>query len=138
MAKGKKLETLDIYKIMLCYFATRNYSEVERQLGIPRQTVEKIYNEHKNDEEFIKLCQQKKDDFIEKANRIIDKALNRIEKELEENEKIPLNQLATTLGIVADKKNIVETGAVEKETPSVQINIVDNSNLEKTLYGDEE
>jgi hypothetical protein len=138
MAKGKQLEMLDIYKIMLCYYTTRNYSEVERRLGIPRKTVEKIYNEHKNDEEFQKLCQQKKDEFVEKANRIIDKTMNRIEKELDSDTKIPLNQLATTLGITIDKKALVETEINTTETPSVQINIVDNSNLESTLYEEEE
>ncbi len=137
MAKGKQLEMLDIYKIMLCYYTTRNYSEVERRLGVPRKTVEKIYNEHKDDEEFKKLCQQKKEEFVEKANRIIDKTMNRIEQELDSDTKIPLNQLATTLGITIDKKTLVENGTLTNETPIVNVNIVDNSNLEKTLYEEE-
>jgi hypothetical protein len=64
--------------------------------------------------------------------------MNRIEKELDSDTKIPLNQLATTLGIAIDKKALVETGINTTETPSVQINIVDNSNLESTLYEEEE
>lgn len=138
MTKGKQVEMLDIYKIMLCYFETRNFSEVERRLNIPRKTIEKIYNEHKEDEEFKKLCQQKKDEFVEQANRIINKTMNRIEKELDSDTRIPLNQLATTLGITIDKKSIVEAGTTGSDTPSVQINIVDNSNLEKALYEEEE
>lgn len=138
MTKGKPVEMLDIYKIMLCYFTTRNFSEVERRLNIPRKTIEKIYNEHKDDEEFKKLCQQKKEEFVEQANRIINKTMDRIEKELDSDTKIPLNQLATTLGITIDKKSLVETGSIDKETPSVQINIVDNSNLETSLYDEEE
>ena len=134
MTKGKPVEMLDIYKIMLCYFTTRNFSEVERRLNIPRKTIEKIYNEHKDDEEFKKLCQEKKEEFIEQANRIINKTMNRIETKLDSNTEIPLNQLATTLGITIDKKTLIESGTIEKETPVVKIDIVDNSNLEKTLY----
>lgn len=134
MTKGKPVEMLDIYKIMLCYFTTRNFSEVERRLNIPRKTIEKIYNEHKDDEEFKKLCQEKKEEFIEQANRIINKTMNRIETKLDSNTEIPLNQLATTLGITIDKKTLIESGTIEKETPVVKIDIVDNSNLEQTLY----
>lgn len=134
MTKGKPVEMLDIYKIMLCYFTTRNFSEVERRLNIPRKTIEKIYNEHKDDEEFKKLCQEKKEEFIEQANRIINKTMNRIENKLDSNTEIPLNQLATTLGITIDKKTLIETGTIEKETPVVKIDIVDNSNLESKLY----
>ena len=134
MTKGKPVEMLDIYKIMLCYFTTRNFSEVERRLNIPRKTIEKIYNEHKDDEEFKKLCQEKKEEFIEQANRIINKTMNRIETKLDSNTEIPLNQLATTLGITIDKKTLIESGTIEKETPVVKIDIVDNSNLESKLY----
>ena len=137
MTKGKPVEMLDIYKIMLCYFTTRNFSEVERRLNIPRKTIEKIYNEHKDDEEFKKLCQEKKEEFIEQANRIINKTMNRIETKLDSNTEIPLNQLATTLGITIDKKTLIESGTIEKETPVVKIDIVDNSNLESKLYEEE-
>lgn len=139
MARGKQTDNETLYKVMALYFVTNNYSETARRLNMPYETVEDLVKRHINDEEFAKLHQLTKEEFITKANRIIDKAMNRIEKELEDNEKIPLNQLATTLGIITDKKNIAETGGTITETPSVQINIVDNSNLEKTLYnGDEE
>ena len=134
MARGKKTDSETIYKVMASYFVTNNYAETARRLDMPYDTVEDLVKRHINDEEFTKLHELTKDEFISRANKIIDKTMDRIEKELEDNNKIPLNQLATTLGIITDKKNIAEAGATITETPSVQINIVDNSNLDKTLY----
>ena len=37
-----------------------------------------------------------------------------------------------------DKKSLVEAGTTATETPSVQINIVSNDNLEEALYDEEE
>lgn len=138
MAKGQKTDNETIYKIMISMFATNNFAETSRLLDIPASTVEKIYKENKDKPEFVELCLQKKDEFVEKASKIIDKLLERIMDELETNDKIPLNQLSTTLGIVCDKKRISESGMVENTTPNVSINIVDNSNLERLMYEEEQ
>ena len=60
MAKGKKTDNETIYKIMINMFSTNNFNETARQLNIPVKTVEKIYKENKEKEEFTKLCIQKK------------------------------------------------------------------------------
>lgn len=138
MAQGKKTDNETILKVMLSYTCTGNFNETARVLNLPESTVRKIYYDNKDNEDYKKLCEQKKLNFVEKANRIIDKTLNRIEQELDSDTKIPLNQLATTLGITLDKKTLVETGATSNETPVVQVNIVDNSNLESTLYEEED
>lgn len=81
--KGKKLDNETIYKIMLSYAVTRNYSETGRNLGIPESTVRKIVDDNKEDELFAKLCEQKRDEFVESADKIIYKATNLLERKLD-------------------------------------------------------
>ena len=87
--RGKKTDNATIYKIMVNCFITNNCSETARQLGIPENTVNKIFNENKNKEEFKKLWEIKSDEFVEKADRIINKAINILDRRLtvaEENQ----------------------------------------------------
>ena len=137
MAQGKKTDNQTIYNIMCSYFETRNYSQTGRDLDIPQQTVEKIVKEHIRDEEFRKLWEQKKEDFSTKADLIIYKAMDRLTKELDSNKDIPVNQLTTAIGTLYDKKIMNQNGIVN-ETPLVQINVIDNSNLEKVLYDEKD
>lgn len=120
MAKGKKTDNGTIYKVMLSYIVTRNYSETARQLDMPESTVRKIIDDNKDKEEFAKLCEEKRDEFVEKATRLIDKALNRLEKALDDNkERIPVNNLSTVIGTLYDKRNLSEG----KATVNTDINI---------------
>lgn len=110
MAKGKKTDNETLYKIMLSMFSTNNFNETSRQLGIPAKTVEKIYKENKDKEEFAKLCVQKKDEFIETATRIINKATTLLEKRLETalNNQDELEEIIDQIWQM-DKKDYNET-----------------------------
>ena len=126
--RGKKTDNETIYKIMISYFSTNNFSETARQLNIPVETVEDIYKRNKDKEEFIKLHKEKTDDFIEKANRIIDKAMNRLEATLDDKkEKIAVNNLSTVIGTLVDKRNLAEG----KATVNTDINIKMNKEIEE-------
>lgn len=83
MAQGKKTDNETIYKVMLSYITTRNYSETGRQLNMPESTVRKIIDDNKDKEEFAKLCEEKRDEFIEKADKIIYKATELLERRLD-------------------------------------------------------
>lgn len=122
MARGKKTDNETIYKIMISMFNTNNFNETSRQLNIPVKTVEKIFKENKDKEEFTKLCMQKKEEFAEKATRIIDKALNRLEKALDDKEeKIPVNNLSTVIGTLFDKKNLAEGKATSNTDITIKM-----------------
>ena len=56
MARGKKTDNKTIYKIMVSMFSTNNFAETAKQLKIPATTVEKIYKENKDKDEFVELC----------------------------------------------------------------------------------
>lgn len=138
MARGKQTDTETVYKIMLSMFATNNFSETGRRLGVPTTTVENIYKANKDKEEFVKLRNEKRGEFVEKADKIINKAMERLLKELDSEDKIAVNNLSTVIGTLYDKKKIEQVGKVETGTPEVNINIIDNSVLEKALYEEEE
>lgn len=128
MAKGKKTDNETIYKIMISVFSTGNFSETSRQLDIPVGTVEDIYKRNIDKEEFIKLRKEKTEEFAEKATRLIDKALNRLEKVLDdEEEKIPVNNLSTVIGTLYDKRNLAEG----KATVNTDINIKMDKKVEE-------
>lgn len=138
MAQGKKTDTQTIYNIMASYFDTRNYAQTGRDLGIPDTTVEKIVKEHLKDKEFVELWAKKKEDFATKADVIIYKTMDKLIQQLDNQENIPINQLTTAIGTLYDKKTIAQTGILGNDTPSVQINIVNNDHLEEALYNEDE
>lgn len=110
MPKGKKTDNETIYKIMISMFSTNNFSETGRQLGIATTTVEKIYKDNKDKTEFVKLCNEKKEEFVDKATRIINKATNLMEQRIDlatehENE---LEEIIDEIWMT-DKKEMNET-----------------------------
>lgn len=133
MARGKKTDNETIYKIMLSVTSTNNFEETSRQLGVPATTVEKIYKENKDKPEFVEVCAKKKEDFIERASEIMYKAMNRLSKELDSSDKIPVNNLSTVIGTMYDKM-ILEKGDTVNNTPTVKVEVVDNSSLERVMY----
>ena len=105
MARGKKTSMKEIYLVMASYAITNNYSETARQLNMPVATVQDIVKANKDKEEFLKLRQEKRDEFSDKASVIIDELLVRITEEVSDRDKdIPLNHLTTALGTLYDKR----------------------------------
>lgn len=126
MAKGKKTDNETIYKIMVSMFSTNNFNETSRQLKVPVKTVEKIYKENKDKEEFTKLCMQKKEEFTDKASRLIDKALKRLEEALDNKEdKIPVNNLSTVIGTLYDKRALAKGESTVNNKFEVDIKVVE-------------
>ena len=130
MARGVTTDAQTIYNIMNSYFETRSYAQTGRDLGVPDSTVEKLVKEHIKDKEFVELWAKKKEDFATKADMLIYKAMDRLNKELDSQDKISVNNLSTVIGTLYDKRTIANNGG----TPNVEIKIVDNSSLEKAMY----
>lgn len=120
MARGKKTDNETIYKIMLSMFNTNNFSETSRQLNIPITTVEKIYKENKGKEEFVKLCNEKKEEFVEKASKIIDKAMDKLDKELNKP-GIPVNNLTTVIGTLYDKRALAKGESTSNDSITIRM-----------------
>ena len=122
MARGQKTNPELIYQIMASWAHTQNNSETARDLGIAESTVRKIVTDNKDKPEFIKLCEEKREEFSAKASRIIDKALNRLERDLEdEGKSIPANHLTTVIGVLTEKKLLLDGQATDRVAVSVKL-----------------
>ena len=125
--QGKKTDNETIYKIMVSMFSTNNFNETARQLKIPVKTVANIYNANKDRPEFTKLYKEKTDDFIEKATRIIDKAMNRLEDSLDDKEeRLPVNNLSTVIGTLYDKRALARGEPTNNEKLTINVELSDD------------
>lgn len=136
--KGKKTDNETIYKVMLSMFSTGNFSETARQLDMPQSTVEKIYKDNKNEPEFVKLCEEKKEQFVETATNIINKATELLERRIEValDNQDELDELIDEVWQI-DKKDLNETrkkALVNKLTKMQLNNLSEITTAIGTLY----
>lgn len=126
MPRGKKTPPEVVYQIMTSWAVTKNYKETADNLGLPVSTVKKIVDEHIQEEKFEKLCNEKEQEFTKRADRIVNKAFDRLEKELDNEDKdIPVNHLTTVIGTMTDKKLLIEG------KPTARTEIVGDDKLSK-------
>lgn len=125
MARGEQLDTETIFKVMQLYFITDNMNEVSRTLSIPYTTVFDTIKRNQDKEEFVKLREETRKQFSNKATRIIDKALDRIDKELDEQDTIPVNQLSTVVGTLFDKVRLDKGQSTENTNNTITIGFSD-------------
>lgn len=137
MTKGKTTDRETLYKVMLSYFMTRSYAATARELDMPESTVKDLVKRNIKEKEFVELWREKKEDFATMADVMIYKAMDKLNNELDNQKSIPINQLTTAIGTLYDKRRIESIGSIESATPDITINVVDNSNLEKALYEEE-
>ena len=90
MPRGVKTPVPKEYDIMTSYAITNSYNATGREFGVSDTTVKDIIK--RNYEEFKKIQVEKKEDFINRSNRIIDKMTNlldrRITRALEKEDEI--------------------------------------------------
>ena len=109
MPRGKNTPQEVIFQIMTSWAITNNVNETAKQLGCAESTVRKIVNDNKDKPEFAKLCEEKRNDFSKKADAIINKALDRLERDIDDEDKdIPVNHLTTVIGTLYDKKALAD------------------------------
>lgn len=129
-----KYTNQDIYNIIASYETTGNFGVTAKELGFPEISVRDIYYRNYDKEEFIEFRHKKRAEFNDKASKIIEQALNRLTKELETQDKIPVNSLSTVIGTLHDKINNVGSEIKVVGTPDIEVKVVDNSNLEKVMF----
>lgn len=127
MARGAKIDNKKIQEVITSYALTNNYNKTARECGICANSVKNIINKQKteNAEEYAKVCEEKKELFSEKANRIINKSLNLIEDRIDtarENQ----DELEEIIQMVwnMDKEELNETQkkAIVKKISKMQLN----------------
>lgn len=114
MARGKKTSPEVIYQVMTSWAITQNYNQTARDLNMAYATVKDIVERNKNDAQFVKVQAEKREEFSDKASAIIDMLLNRITKEVADEEKeIPMNHLTIALGTLYDKRALAKGESTE-------------------------
>ena len=106
-----KLSKEDEHDIIINYYLDRhlyNIDNICNRYNISRQTIYNLINKYKNSKDNIidKCVNRTRQNFNKKTALIIDKALENINKQLESNPDIAVNQLATLVGILKDKENL--------------------------------
>ena len=107
---------------MASWAVTDNPAETARQLNLPETSVRQIIDTHKDMPEFVELRAQKRADFSAKASRIIDKALDRLEKDIDDEQKsIPVNHLTTAIGVLTEKKLLIDGKPTDNVSVSIKL-----------------
>lgn len=75
MPRGKKTSPETVYEIMTSWVITNNYKETARNLNLPVSTVKNIVDNNKDKPEFVKLRNEKINEFSSHASEIIQKGL---------------------------------------------------------------
>lgn len=102
MGRGKKTPPEVIYAVMVSWSITDNLSETAAKLNMPVTTVKGIVDKNKGKEEFVKLRNEKKNEFADKATKIIDNAMLLLDRrfsraiEQEENLDVLIDEIYST------------------------------------------
>ena len=83
MPRGKKTPPEVVYQIMTSWVITNNYKETARDLDLPYMTVKSIVDKNRDKPEFVKLRNEKMNEFSNRASEIIQKGLTLLNKRLD-------------------------------------------------------
>lgn len=78
MPRGRKTSEKKKYEVMVSYACTNSYLATERETGVSDNTVKDIITQ--NYDEFKKIQEEKKQDFINRASMIVDKMTKLLDK----------------------------------------------------------
>ena len=118
MTSGVKADSKKIAEVIANYALTNSYNATAKQCGISDKTVKKIIEN--NPKEYEK----KKEAFSDYCNRLIYKALDKLDKELDKDD-IPINNLTTTIGTLYDKMRLANGESTENNKFEVEIKVVE-------------
>lgn len=115
MPRGKKTPPEVVYDIIASWAVTDNYQETADNLELPRETVRDVVEAHKDKPEFAELRRKIRGEFSTSAGRIMKKAMSRLEREIDNEDKdIPVNQLVAIVDKLYDKKALADGKPTER------------------------
>lgn len=116
--KGVPIDNEKIAEVIASYALTNSYNKTAHECGISDKTVKKIIEN--NPKEYEK----KKELFSDYCDRLIYKALGKLDKELDK-ENIPINNLTTVIGTLYDKMRLATGESTENNKFEVEIRVVE-------------
>lgn len=123
--RGQKYSDEVKEKAYFMYATCQNVNEVSRSLGVPYATVAGWLRAKARDapDEFDKLRDEKKKDFIQRSSDIIDLAFDRLEEKLSGEYDVPVNHLTTAIGTLYDKRALAKGEKRSDEDNRININL---------------
>ena len=118
MSKGIKVDNKKIQQVMASYALTNSYNATSKECNVSDKTVKKIIEEHS--EEFAKVSERKKLQFIEYADKLIDKAMDKLDKALD-REDIPINNLTTAIATLYDKRALAKAESTSNNSLTINM-----------------
>ena len=124
-----KLSDEDKHNIVLEYTLNKNKTTIDnicKKYEISPKTMYTIlnqYNQKEKNEIVENSIKEYKKNFTKTANLIINKALNKINNQLESDKDINLNQLSTTIGILYDKTRLEDNLSTSNNSININIKI---------------
>lgn len=122
-----KLQPGDIAEIMTEYLLDRSTPNVERltkKYNISRSRFYQVVRDKRNKELLEESIKKNKQNFTKKCDVIINKALKRLNNELDNpNAEININQLTTALGILYDKSRLEDGLSTANQELHINIKI---------------
>lgn len=118
LPKGVKIDNKKIQMVMASYALTNSYNATAKECHVSDKTVKKIIEEHS--EEYMKVSERKKLQFAEYADKLIDKAMNKLDKALD-REDIPINNLTTAIGTLFDKRALAKGESTTNSSISIKM-----------------
>lgn len=120
-----KLTQEDIKDIMLYYYldnTKQTREELLNKYNISKQTYYNIIKDKKNKELIDKDIKTARQNFTRKSEIIIDKALNKINKNID-NDSVNNKDLITTLGILYDKTRLENNLSTSNNSININLKI---------------
>lgn len=124
-----KLSEEDKKSIVLEYTLNRNKTTIQsicKKYDITEQTVYNVlknYNQKEKNEIVNQSIKEYRANFSKNANLIINKALQKINNQLEDSDNININQLSTTIGILYDKTRLEDNLSTSNNSININIKI---------------
>lgn len=119
LTKEQKKDILLAYKLDN---SKNNIAKICKDYSITKQT---IFNIAKSDikQEIEQSITDNQSDFTKRANKIIQMVFDRLEKQLQEDDKATLSQLSTTLGILYDKSRLENNLSTSNNAININIKV---------------
>lgn len=118
MTSGVKVDSKKIAEVIASYALTNSYNATAKKCGISDKTVKKIIENNP------KQYEEKKEKFSNYCDRLIYKALGKLEKELDKD-GIPINNLTTVIGTLYDKMRLANGESTENNKFEVNIKVIE-------------
>lgn len=124
--RGKNTPPEVVYQVLASYATTHSFSETARNMGMAITTVEKIVKDNRDNPEYVRLCNETKKNFAEKATEIIDKGLELINRRI----SVALDKQAE-LETLIDEIDASSTEEMSYQAKMNAINLIRETQIQK-------